>query len=351
MTNERKKIVLADDHIANLTMGRNALCGEYEVFTVPSGEKLLTLLAKITPDLVLLDIEMPGLNGYETIKIIKSQPHTARIPVIFLTARNDPGSELEGLSLGAIDYISKPFSPPLLRKRIEVHLLVEEQKKELQDYTDNLEDMVQQKTKKIVELQGAIMETMADLVECRDDVTGGHIARTQRYLKILVEELVARQLYPEQTAHWNIVQLIQSAQLHDVGKIAINDNILRKPAKLTTAEFEEMKGHTLFGGKVIEKLQNNTRDHEFFEYAKILTVYHHERWDGSGYPFGLAGEDIPLLARLMAIVDVYDALISERPYKQPIPHQQAVVIIEEGRGKQFDPTLVDLFSSVADRMI
>lgn len=352
-----RKIILVDDQIANLTFGREALSGKYEVFTVPSGEKLLMLLSKVIPDMILLDIEMPEMNGYQTIEKIKSNPETAHIPVIFLTARNDAGSELEGLSLGAIDYISKPFSPPLLLKRIEVHLLVEEQKNllekqknELKNYNDNLEEMVRQKTKMVLELQNAIMGTIAELVECRDDVTGGHIWRTQRYLKILIDEMLARGLYYDEASLWNIDQLILSAQLHDVGKIAVSDSILRKPGRLTQEEFVEMQRHTEFGGKVIEKIQKKTSDHEFLEYAKVLTVYHHEKWDGSGYPHGLAGEDIPLPARLMAIVDVYDALVSERSYKPPLLHEEAVKLIADGKGTQFDPALVDLFLSVADWM-
>lgn len=355
---EKKKIILVDDNIVNLSVGRDALSMTYDILTVPSGEKLLVLLGKVIPDLILLDIEMPGMSGYGTIKHIKSNPETANIPVIFLTAKSDVTSELEGLSLGAIDYISKPFSPPLLLKRIEVHLLVEEQKNllekqrnELQNYNDNLEEMVRKKTDTILELQNAVMETIAELVECRDDATGGHIARTRKYLKILIDELLARKLYYEQASLWNVEQLLLSAQLHDVGKIAISDTILRKPAKLTDEEFNEMKKHTTFGGEVIEKIQRKTSDHEFLEYAKVLILYHHEKWNGSGYPYGLAREDIPLPARLMAIVDVYDALISERPYKKPFSHEEAVRIICEGRGTQFDPVLIDLFSSVADRLV
>lgn len=339
----RSKIVIVDDQIANLSLGREALALDYEVYTVPSGEKLFLLLNKIMPDMILLDVEMPDMSGYEVIKILKENPLTAHIPVIFLTSKSDAGSELEGLSLGAVDYISKPFSPPLLRKRLEGQLL-------LKDYSDNLEEMVRQKTEMILELQNAVMETMAELVECRDDATGEHIVRTQRYLQILIEEMMARQLYSEQTSRWNIDQLILSAQLHDVGKIAVSDSILCKPGKLTEDEYNEMKKHTVFGGEVIEKIQKKTRDHEFLEYAKILTVYHHERWDGSGYPYGLAGEDIPLPARLMAIVDVYDALTSERPYKKPFPHDEAVRIITDGRGTQFEPALVDLLVSVSKKL-
>jgi putative two-component system response regulator len=349
----KKKIILTDDDITNLSVGRDALSGEYEVFTVPSGEKLLAALEKVLPDLILLDVEMPEMNGYDTLKLIKAKNETADIPVIFLTAKNDEGSELEGLSLGAVDYISKPFSPSLLLKRIEVHLtleeqkhIVEKQKQELQKYNHSLEDMVRQKTETILELQNDIMETIAELVECRDESTGGHISRTSKYLKILIDALLERGLFREETASWDIHQMVLSAQLHDVGKIAIDDSILRKPAKLNAEEFEEMKKHTVIGGEIIKRIQKDKAEKKFLDYAMIFTLYHHEKWDGSGYPFGTAGEKIPLPARLMAIIDVYDALVSERVYKKAFTHEQAMVIIKAGRGTQFDPVLTDLFLSV-----
>jgi len=340
---ERKTIFMVDDNLTNLTVGKNALSGKYKVFTIPSGKKLFEMLDKTIPDMILLDIEMPEINGYDIIKILKEEEKTANIPVIFLTARSDSGSEYEGLSLGAIDYISKPFSPPLLLKRIEVHMLVEEQKQVLAHYNENLQDMVEEKTKTVIDLQNAILRTVAELVECRDDTTGGHIERTQNYLRILVNALLEDDMYKEEAASWNIEFLLQSSQLHDVGKIAIKDSILQKPAKLTPEEFDEMKTHTSFGIKVIEKIQENTSEATFLEYAKIFASSHHEKWDGSGYPTGLKGNEIPLQGRLMAIADVYDALISERPYKKPFSHEEAVDIITKGSGSHFDPHLVEIF--------
>jgi len=346
---EHKRIMLVDDNITNLTVGKSVLKDKYDVFTIPSGEKLFLLIDKVKPDLILLDIEMPGMNGYDVIKKLKADPDTEEIPVIFLTARNDTGSELEGLSLGAIDYIGKPFSPPLLRKRIDLHLLVEDQKKELQDYNDNLQNMVREKTETVLSLQNAVLQTVAELVECRDDITGGHIERTQHYLKLLVYSMYERKIYIEKIADWvNDELFFQSSQLHDVGKIAISDSILMKPGKLTKEEFEEMKTHTTFGGKVIEKIGLTADEGSFLQHAKVFAEAHHEKWDGSGYPYGLSGVDIPLQGRLMAIVDVYDALISERPYKKAYSHAEAVEIIKEGRGKHFDPQIVDVFLSVED---
>ncbi|MDR3012644.1 MAG: response regulator [Chitinispirillales bacterium] len=341
---KRKTIFMVDDNLTNLTVGKSALIDKYKVFTIPSGKKLFEMLDKATPDMILLDIEMPDMDGFEIIGILKKDPKTAEIPVIFLTARSDSGSELEGLSLGAIDYISKPFSPPLLLKRIEVHMLVEKQKHELEDYNHNLQHMVAEKTKTVIDLQNAILKTVAELVECRDDVTGGHIERTQNYLRILVNALLTDEnKYKEEVSGWNLEFLLQSSQLHDVGKIAIKDCILQKPAKLTPEEFDEMKTHTTFGLKVIEKIQENTAEATFLEYAKIFASTHHEKWDGSGYPHGLAGDAIPLKGRLMAIADVYDALISERPYKKPLTHEAAVDIIKCGSGSHFDPELVKIF--------
>lgn len=345
---DRQKIILVDDQLVNLTVGRSVLADNYEVFTVPSGEKLLMLLEKVKPDLILLDIEMPGMNGYDVIKALKDNPANANIPVVFLTAKSDAGSELEGLSLGAIDYISKPFSPPLLLKRIEVHLLVEAQKRQLQDYNDNLELMVQQKTETVLELRNAVLETAAELVEYRDDVTGGHIMRTQQYLRLLANRLIENGLYPEETVHWDTELMVLSGQLHDVGKITVSDTILCKPGKLTPEEFDIMKKHTTAGFEIIEHIQKRTTEQAFLNYAKVFAVSHHERWDGRGYPYGLSGTDIPLLGRLMSLADVYDALVSERPYKNPFTHAEATRIINEGRGSQFEPALVDIFLSLSE---
>ncbi|MDR0456143.1 MAG: response regulator, partial [Treponema sp.] len=247
MEDEKKLIILVDDNPANLRIGKNVLAEKYSVATSPSAEKMFSLLENNSPAMIMLDVDMPEMNGYEAIKILKSKPQTKDIPVIFLTARTESDDELEGLSLGAIDYITKPFQPLLLLKRIEVHLLVEAQRKELQYFNENLQKMVEEKTQSILELQNALLKTMAELVECRDDITGGHIERTQRGIKILLEELEKSGIYREETKGWDVNLLLQSCQLHDVGKISIDDNILKKPGKLTDEEFEEMKKHASFG--------------------------------------------------------------------------------------------------------
>jgi len=346
---DRKTVFIVDDNITNLTVGADTLSDAYNVFTFNSGALLLKRLEKHIPDMILLDVEMPEMNGYDVIKIIKGKKETESIPVIFLTAKNDFESELKGLSLGAIDYIIKPFSPPLLLKRIEVHLLVESQKAELQDFNNNLLDMVDAKTKTVVELQNTILNTLTRLVDRRDDITGGHIERTQRYMVVLLNIMMESDYYRTEASLWDLDLIIQSTQLHDVGKIAIRDHILLKPGKLTEEEFEIIKTHATVGEDFILEIEKNTSEHEFLEYAKVFTATHHEKWDGSGYPRGLKGEEIPLLGRAMALVDVYDALVSERPYKRGFSHSEAVAIIKAGKGKHFDPSIVDLFLSISDK--
>ena len=355
MEDPRHKIVLVDDNMANLTMGRNMLKTFYEVYPAPSAAKFFEILENVIPDLVLLDIEMPDMNGYEAIKKMKADSRFTDIPVIFLTAKSDESSELEGFNLGAVDYISKPFSGPLLLKRIANQLLIVQQKKDLlasqtalKDYADNLEIKVRDKTRTVIDLQNAILSTVADLVEFRDKSTGGHIFRTQLYLKALAEELILEGTYADEVKKWDMDFFLPSAQLHDVGKIAITDLILNKPGKLTPEEFEIMKTHVTVGVDAIEKIMQNTDEHAFLNHALLIAGTHHEKWDGSGYPVGLNGLNIPLEGRLMAIADVYDALIAIRPYKKAFTHEEAYKIIEDGAGTHFDPVLVNVFLRVEE---
>jgi putative two-component system response regulator len=339
----KKLIMLIDDDPTNLMTGKTVIQKLYEdlytVWTVDSGVRALELLERKLPDLILLDIEMPEMDGYETIKRLKSNQKTAKIPVIFLTALSSADNEYDGLALGAADYITKPFNEKILQKRIETHLM-------LAEHTNNLEQLVESKTQKIVQLQDAVLSTVAELVEFRDDNTGGHIDRTQSYLQLLVENMIKRGLYNEAIAVWDVNLLIKSAQLHDVGKISIPDNILNKPAKLTDEEFTVMKTHAALGKDAISKIISKVDESEFLHQAALMAYTHHERWDGNGYPQGLKGEEIPLQGRLMAIADVYDALISERPYKKAFSHEEAVKIISAGKYTQFDPLLTELFEDI-----
>jgi putative two-component system response regulator len=346
----RKNVVLVDDDITTLSTGKNFLADMYALYTVPSGKALFKLLDHVGPDLILLDVEMPEMNGYEVIKILKADAKTADIPVIFLTARSDAASELEGLLLGAVDYIAKPFSLPLLRKRVELHLLMGVQRRQLEEYNSNLQQAVEKKAGTVIELQDVVVDLLAFVVEYRDDATGGHINRTRRYIDVMMKELVRRGIYRDEILGWDQRLVVLSSALHDVGKLAIPDSILLKPGPLNEEELRVMRKHPGYGGEIIGRVENNTSARAFIEHAKLMATTHHEKWDGSGYPLGLAGIGIPLQGRLMALADVYDALVSERPYKLPVSHEKAREIISKGSGRAFEPVLVNVFLHVADRL-
>ena len=350
---DRKIIIMVDDSMANLTMGRNMLKTFYDVCPVSSAEQFFVILETLVPDLVLLDIEMPGMDGYEVLQKMKKDPRFADIPVIFITTKTDAASELEGFELGAVEYISKPFSVSVLLKRISNQLLIVQQKKDLlasqaaiRDYAENLEEKVREKTRAVVKLQNAVLTIVADLVEFRDEFSGSHIVRTRHYLQALTEEIIREGIYINEIAKWDMEYFLSSAQLHDVGKIAIPDHILNKPSRLSPEEFEIMKTHVTAGVDAIEKIMKTTDEHVFLHHALIITGTHHEKWDGTGYPMGLKGRNIPLEGRLMAIADVYDALVTVRPYKKALPHREACEIIKNCSGTHFDPALADAFARV-----
>jgi putative two-component system response regulator len=344
----RKVNLLVDDNLTNLKIGKAILKDKYITYTVSSAEMMFILLGSVHPDMILLDIEMPDMDGFEALRRLKAQPAYAEIPVIFLTAKSGENNEWEGLSLGALDYILKPFSPALLVLRIENHMLMIAQNRELKNLNNHLEENVRERTDQVLELQDAILYTLADLVEFRDGVTGGHICRTKHYLDLLIRGVLKEGAFAEETKNWNVKNILQSSQLHDVGKIAISDTILNKPGKLTPEEFEIMKTHTTEGVKAIKRIAEKVAVGDFLEYASLIAGYHHEKWDGSGYPNGLAGEAIPLLGRLMALADVYDALVSARPYKKAMSAEEAQGIIVAGKGTHFDPRLVDIFDRSFD---
>jgi putative two-component system response regulator len=291
---------------------------------------------------------MPNMNGYEVLRHLKANPDTREIPVIFLTANSDQGSELEGLNLGAIDYVTKPFSAPMIAKRIANHLLLSSQSKELQRYNLNLSETVAAQTNEIKNLQNGILSIVADLVESRGDMSDTHVERTNAYLKEMIEALIRQGIYREETVDWDMEFLISASQLHDVGKLCIKEEILNKRGDLTEEEFDEIKKHTIYGLMIIEKMMRTIGKHAFLNYASVFTETHHERWDGAGYPAGLKGENIPLLGRLLAIVDVYDALVSVRPYRESLTPAEASAEIIRGAGTVFDPALVEVFSAVTD---
>jgi putative two-component system response regulator len=344
--NIRQKIMLVDDNKANLIMGKNILNKYYEVYALPSGEKLFECLKRVTPDLILLDIEMPGMNGYETITSLKADIRYTDIPVIFVTAKSSEAYEFDGLTLGAIDYVTKPFAPVLLLKRIENHLLIQKQKAKLQDFNDNLLEKVKDKTRQVFGLKNAIISTVADLMEFRDNSTGWHVGRTQKYLEVITERLIDDGVYADELLSWNMDLILPSAQLHDVGKISIGDAILNKPEKLSQEEYEIMKTHVKKGVEAIERMEKFGYFSDFLESAKMFAGTHHEKWDGGGYPYGLKGLKIPLEGRIMAIADVYDALISIRPYKKALSAEESADIIIKGAGTHFDPAIIKIFKKL-----
>jgi len=350
MGDKRPCIFLVDDNIVNLNMGKNALQSDYTVITIPSGEKLFSSLKQLKPDLILLDVDMPGISGYDAIKGLKMNPETANIPVIFLTAKNANEDELVGLSLGAVDYITKPFSQPILLKRVELHLLLQAQKETLREYSGNLLEIVNERADDISNLQNAIIMWAAEVIEFRDTETGHHVERVQKYLEVLLDAMLKTDKYSFEVSSWDNDAFLKSALLHDVGKIKIRDDVLLKTSRLSDDELLNMKLHSLYGKTLIENLQNKVPNQTFLEYAKILAYRHHEKWDGTGYPDGLKGEEIPLQARMMSITDVYDALVSVRPYKKAFSHEEAIQIIKEGRGTQFDPDLATLFIGLSDEI-
>jgi putative two-component system response regulator len=333
-----------------LSTGKSALQNKYTVITIPSGEKLFASLERLKPDLILLDIDMPGMSGYDAIKGLKSNPDTAVIPVIFLTGMTEAEDELMGLSLGAVDYITKPFSQAVLLKRVELHLLLKTHEANLREFNGNLLTMVNERTDDIAALQNAIIMWAAEMIEFRDEETGQHVERVQEYLKLFLRAMATSKQYSAEVATWDVDAFLKSALLHDVGKIKIRDDVLLKATRLTDEELTDMKLHALYGKTLLESLQNKVPNQTFLEYAKTLAHRHHEKWDGTGYPDGLKGEEIPLQARMMSIADVYDALISKRPYKEPLTHKEAMLNIAEGRGTSFDPHLTDVFIDMSDEI-
>jgi putative two-component system response regulator len=244
--------------------------------------------------------------------------------------------------------MSKPFTPHLLKKRLSIHLLLEQQKRELREINEGLNVLVSKKTETISNLQAAIVHMIGDVVEFRDYTTGGHVIRTTKILSSLIDNIPQHSAYAEILQEWDITMLLQSSQLHDIGKISTPDVILLKPGPLSVDEREEMKKHASVGAQIIAKLQEQVEGSDFLEHAKIMAATHHEHWDGNGYPQGMKNREIPLQGRMMAFADVYDALVSKRPYKQPFTHVQALGIISEQKGKQFDPELTEIFLRSAD---
>lgn len=337
-------ILVVDDDKTNLTLAQKILSPEYRIAACNSGVAALKYLEKNQPDLILLDINMPEMDGFEVLKQLRKKVSSSTVPVIFLTADSQTDTEVKCLQMGAMDYVRKPFVPDILLSRVEKTI-------ELDQYRHNLETMVTEQasrlmesTRRISRIQDSVIVGMANLIESRDGSTGKHVKNTQMYVRMIAKELHRRGLFPEELTDAYIEDVCKAAPLHDVGKIKIPDAVLQKPGKLTPEEYETIKLHTTYSRKIIETIIGDLEDEHYVQMMEDIAMYHHERWDGTGYPTGLAGESIPLAARIMAVADVFDALYEERCYKPPIrPIERIMQIMMEGRGTQFDPVIIDVF--------
>src|SRR5574343_616819 len=350
---EIRSILVVDDTPFNLTLMSAVLKKFYDAREASSGQQALDMLqAGYRPDLILLDIMMPFMDGYEVCRRLKADPATASIPVIFLTANVSSDDEEKGFELGAVDYITKPIKQRVVLARIRTHLQLKAAANFLEDKAAYLENKASRRASEIEAIQDVTILAMASLAETRANETGNHIRRTQFYVRALAEQLC---LHPRFSAFLNdrtIKLLFKSVPLHDIGKVGIPDRILLKPGKFTPDEFEIMKTHTTLGRDAIITAERRLGiEVEFLTYAKEVAYSHQEKWDGSGYPEGLAGDAIPISARIMAVAEVYDALISRRPYKEPMPHDKAVQLIIDGRGAHFDPDIVDAFIVLQDEFL
>ncbi|MFP5513902.1 MAG: two-component system response regulator [Alphaproteobacteria bacterium] len=355
---DKPRILIVDDEPINLKVMADLLRDSYGLIVAKDGLQALARLAgDPLPDLILLDVMMPGMDGVEVCRRLKEDARTRDLPVIFITAMGQVHDETRGFAVGAVDYITKPISPPVVLARVRTHISLREARRALADQNRQLVDRVAERTRDLLRAQEATIRAMASLAETRDNETGNHIRRTQNYVLALALHLSRDPRYAGQLDEETIELLYKSAPLHDVGKVGIPDSILLKPGKLTDDEFHIMKTHAALGHDAIFAAEGQADiaagegavgESSFLRIAREIAHGHHERWDGTGYPQGLAGEAIPLSARLMAVADVYDALISRRCYKPPFPHEKAASIIREGSGSHFDPVVVAAFTALED---
>ena len=359
---DKADVLVADDQVENLLLLVNMLSPHYNVHPFTDGAALVRHVAAGNPvDLVLLDIVMPNLDGYETCRQLRAMPNMEDVPVIFLTSLTSTEDEARGLALGAIDYIAKPFSPPIVMTRVRNHVQLSRALRVIINNNDWLDQCVAERTaelasknvqltaalEKVAVIQDVTIVAFSSLAETRDNETGKHIRRTQNFVRELALAVRDEPKYAEQLDDETINEFYKSAPLHDIGKVAIPDHILLKPGRLTPDEFEIMKTHAEHGRNTIQVAEASlVGGNSFLRHAREIAYGHHEKWDGSGYPQGIAGESIPLSARLMAVADVYDALTSKRIYKPGISHEEAVRIITDGRGSHFDPVIVDAFMRI-----
>ncbi|HOJ32428.1 MAG TPA: response regulator [Candidatus Hydrogenedentes bacterium] len=356
MTEEPPKILIADDQEVNIEVMRHFLAPKgYEIFAALGGKEALDVVTKIMPDVIILDLVMPDMNGYEVCQAIKNNPQSRHIPVIILTGAPQEEANIRALDSGADDFLQRPFNASFLdarirncirTKRLQDNLL--KYKEQLEEYNTLLEVRVQERTQQVERTQYALLFSLAKLAESRDPETGRHLERIRTYAKELTAELKKDAFLSDVLTDDFSQTLFHACPLHDIGKVGIPDRILLKPGKLTTEEFEIMKMHTEIGGDTLLLAEKEAGGSSLIAMARSIAYYHHERWDGSGYPKGLEGENIPIEARIVGLADCYDALVSRRAYKEPFSHEKARDIILSGRETQFDPKVVDAFLKLED---
>ncbi|MEW6292131.1 MAG: two-component system response regulator [Pseudomonadota bacterium] len=346
-------ILIVDDTAENLHVLSGLLQSDYRVLAATSGERCLALARGMPkPDLILLDIMMPGLDGYQTLTLLRAEPATREIPVIFVTAMGGSEAQLHGLAVGAVDYITKPIDPPIVLARVRTQIELKRARDWLKDQNIWLEAEVARRMAENETIQTVSIRALAHLAEIRDPETGNHIHRTQNYVRALAQRLRDHPRFADFLTERNIELLVKSAPLHDIGKVGVPDQILLKPGPLTPEEWEIMKTHAKLGSDAIELAEGDAEQTvAFLTLAKEIAHWHHEKWDGSGYPDGLAGDRIPIAARLMALADVFDALITRRPYKPPMSFERAREIIVAGCGQHFDPDIAGAFIEIFDEFV
>jgi putative two-component system response regulator len=331
------RILVVDDNLAILKQISSFLADDYQVSLAKSGSLALQICVREKPDIILLDVEMPEMDGFGVMAQLRTNPYLNRIPVIFLTAHHDAEAEIRALESGARDFITKPVERRILLHRIEVHL-------KFASYQAQTEQTV-------MSLSDNIAVSFAEAIECRDENTGGHGVRTSKYVDILGNELIRRGLFPEDINPSELQEMVRAAPLHDIGKIAISDLILLKPGHLDTAEYSTMKRHSEIGAAILNRMYRRMPAQHYLYYASLIAGSHHERYNGTGYPSGLSGDNIPLCGRIMAVADVYDALVADRVYRSGMGHDQASGIIFENSGIHFDPRVVEAFKGAQNKIV
>jgi putative two-component system response regulator len=330
-----KQILVVDDNLASLKQIGAQLGSHYEISLAKSGDMALQICRRERPDIILLDVEMPEMDGFQTMVLLKEDPALNQIPVIFLTGNHDTATEIRALESGAMDFITKPANKDILLHRLELHL-------QYAAYQSSLENTVK-------ELENSIVTSFAELVECKDDNAGTHVLRTGKYVEILGRELLGRGIFAEELNEADLDMIVRAAPFHDVGKIGVSDTLLLKEGALTKEEYEEVKKHTLIGARFLDAIYRRTPEQHYLKFAKLIAESHHEKYDGTGYPHGLAGDNIPLCARIMTVANVYDGCITDRVYRKALSHEEACAVILDGKGSWFDPRIVEVFEAVKDR--